>query len=208
MPALRGWTLSDQWAGLRPRAPDGLPMLGPTAVEGLWLASGQYRNGILFAPAIAETMCGPNSGPCHRDFRLRSPQVRRMTFALHPRLEADTVFIADWPLCRVLLMNDARYPWLILVPRRDGVTEMTDLAVEDRDVLMREMSGRADIVRRLPGVAKLNIGALGNLVPQLHVHVIGRHPGDPAWPGPVWGHSPAIPYGSERDGLIGLVRSL
>jgi diadenosine tetraphosphate (Ap4A) HIT family hydrolase len=131
-----------------------------------------------------------------------------MIFALHPRLEADTAFIADWLLCRVLLMNDARYPWLILVPRRLDVTEMTDLTADDRDALMQEMMRVGDIVRRLPGVAKLNIGALGNLVPQLHIHVIGRHPGDPAWPGPVWGHSPAIPYGGERDGLIALVRSL
>lgn len=120
-----------------------------------------------------------------------------MTFMLHPRLEADTHFAADWPLCRVLVMNDARYPWLVLVPRRGGVTEVTALASPDQVQLMDEIARAGRLVQAQPGVAKLNIGALGNLVPQLHVHVVGRHEGDPAWPGPVWGHSPAVPYASE-----------
>ena len=132
-----------------------------------------------------------------------------MTFVLHPRLEADTIFIADWPLCRILLMNDARYPWLILVPRRESAVEIADLETTDRALLMEEMMRAGDAVRGQPGVAKLNIGALGNLVPQLHVHVVGRHPGDPAWPGPVWGHGPAVPYeAAPRDNLVALVRSL
>lgn len=132
-----------------------------------------------------------------------------MSFVLHHRLEADTFFIADWPLCRVLLMNDARYPWLILVPRREGMVELMDLAIEDRTVLMGESTRAGEIVRARPGVTKVNIGALGNLVPQLHVHVLGRHPGDPAWPGPVWGHGSAVPYETAaRDRLIAEVRSL
>ena len=132
-----------------------------------------------------------------------------MTFALHPGLAADTAFIADWPLCRVLLMNDARYPWLILVPRRAVAVEIMDLAAADRSMLMEEITRASGIVRSLPDVIKLNIGALGNVVPQLHVHVLGRRIGDPAGPGPVWGHSPARPYeASARDGLIALVRSL
>ena len=132
-----------------------------------------------------------------------------MSFVLHPRLEADTAFIADWPLCRLLLMNDARYPWLILVPRRPGVVEMMDLVTDDRALLLNEMMRAGEIVRGLGNVTKLNIGALGNLVPQLHIHMVGRHPGDPAWPGPVWGHSPAAPYEAQnQDRLIGLVRSL
>jgi diadenosine tetraphosphate (Ap4A) HIT family hydrolase len=132
-----------------------------------------------------------------------------MTFALYSRLEADTAFVADWPLCRVLLMNDVRYPWLILVPRRVGMTEITDLTADERGVLMEEMTRAGEAVRGLPGVAKLNVGALGNLVPQLHVHVVGRRPGDPAWPGPVWGHSPATPYAAAaRDALVAMVRSL
>ena len=129
-----------------------------------------------------------------------------MSFTLHPRLAADTLFAADWPLCRVLLMNDARYPWLVLAPRRTGLVEIADLLPPDRALLMEEMTRAGEAVRRLLPGAKLNIGALGNLVPQLHVHVIGRTPGDPAWPGPVWGHSAAIPYepgpGEARLDLI------
>jgi diadenosine tetraphosphate (Ap4A) HIT family hydrolase len=132
-----------------------------------------------------------------------------MSFVLHPRLDADSFFITDWPLCRVLLMNDARYPWLILVPRRDAMTEVMDLTIMDRALLTEEITRAGGVVRGLPGVTKINIGALGNLVPQLHAHVLGRHPGDPAWPGPVWGHSAATPYEpAARDALIGMVRSL
>ncbi len=128
-----------------------------------------------------------------------------MSFTLHPRLAADTSFIADWPLCRVLLMEDARYFWLVLVPRRDGVTEITDLSAEDRALLMEETARAGEIIK---GGAKLNIGALGNLVTQLHLHVVARHPGDPAWPGPVWGHSPAVAYDdAARAARIALVRS-
>ena len=128
-----------------------------------------------------------------------------MSFVLHPRLAADTSFIADWPLCRVLLMEDARYFWLVLVPRRDDVTEITDLFAQDRALLMEETARAGQIIK---GDAKLNIGALGNLVPQLHLHVVARHPGDPAWPGPVWGHSPAVAYDdAARAARIALVRS-
>lgn len=131
-----------------------------------------------------------------------------MSFELHPRLAADTAFVSDWPLCRVLLMNDARYPWLVLVPRRAAAVEMADLSAPDRAVLIEDIARASEILRQLPGVTKLNVGALGNLVPQLHVHIVGRHPGDPAWPGPVWGHSPALPYDPEsRDRLIAAVRS-
>lgn len=127
---------------------------------------------------------------------------------LHPKLEADTHFAADWPLCRVLVMKDARYPWLILVPRRDGVTEVTALAADDRETLMGEIARAGSLIQAMPGVAKLNIGALGNMVPQLHVHVVGRHPGDPAWPGPVWGHSAAKPYETDAlDRILAAVRA-
>ena len=115
-------------------------------------------------------------------------------FTLHPRLEADTALAADWPLSRVLLMNDARYPWLILVPRRAGAVELFDLDPVDRVQLTDEIARAAQTLKRISFAAKINVGALGNLVPQLHVHVVARNPGDPAWPGPVWGHSPAQPY--------------
>lgn len=122
-------------------------------------------------------------------------------FHLHPRLDADTFQIADWPLSRVLLMNDARYPWVVLVPRRPDAVELVDLSEADRTALMKEI---ADASTRLKGdAAKINVGALGNLVPQLHVHIVARNPGDPAWPGPVWGHSPAVPYEAPaRDAFV------
>ena len=124
-------------------------------------------------------------------------------FVLHPRLEADTVFVADWPLSRVLLMNDARYAWLVLVPRRAGAVELFDLSEADRSALMEETARAAQLLKAIGKAAKINVGALGNLVPQLHVHVVARNPGDPAWPGPVWGHSPAVPYeASARDALV------
>jgi diadenosine tetraphosphate (Ap4A) HIT family hydrolase len=130
-----------------------------------------------------------------------------MSFTLHQRLAADTVFADDWPLCRVLLMNEARYFWLVLVPRQDGLSEITELSPADRAQLMEE-AALAGMVIKSGGAAKLNIGALGNIVPQLHLHVIGRRPDDPAWPGPVWGHSPPVPYEvAERDARIALVRS-
>ncbi len=118
-------------------------------------------------------------------------------FALHPRLEADTAFVADWPLCRVLAMDDARYPWLILVPRRAAATELFDLAAPDRAVLVEEIARASSGLRRVSRAAKINIGALGNVVPQLHVHVVARNPGDAAWPGPVWGQGSARSYGRE-----------
>lgn len=117
-----------------------------------------------------------------------------MSFALDPRLAADTLVIGDLELSRALLMNDSRYPWLILVPRRDGLREIVDLAADERAALIEEIAAASEFLRALPGVAKLNVGALGNVVAQLHVHVLGRAEGDPAWPGPAWGHSARLPY--------------
>ena len=131
-----------------------------------------------------------------------------MTFQLDSRLEADTTFVSDWPLCRVLLMNDARYPWLVLVPRRPDMVEIADLTAGDRALLMEEIVRASEILRCVPDVAKLNVGALGNVVRQLHVHVVGRRSGDPAGVGPVWGHSPAVPYQPDaRDQFLALVRA-
>lgn len=124
-------------------------------------------------------------------------------FDLHPRLAADTAFVADWPLSRVLLMNDARYRWLILVPRRAGAVEWFDLDANDRALLTEEIARAAKTLKALAAATKINVGALGNLVPQLHIHVVARSPGDPAWPGPVWGHSPATPYAAAaRDAVV------
>jgi diadenosine tetraphosphate (Ap4A) HIT family hydrolase len=130
-----------------------------------------------------------------------------VTFEIHTRLAADTSFVADWPLSRVLLMEDARYFWLVLVPRLPGVTEITELSPAERATLMEE-TARAGVILKEAGAAKLNIGSLGNLVPQFHLHVVGRHPGDAAWPGPVWGHSAPEPYDSAaRLTRIALVRA-
>lgn len=115
-------------------------------------------------------------------------------FMLHPQLAADTVKVGDWPLSRVLLMNDAQFPWLILVPRCEGVREIYELSVPDQQQLLRESSTLAAGLMSIFAGDKLNIGALGNLVPQLHVHHIVRHVGDPAWPAPVWGRLTPQPY--------------
>ena len=110
-----------------------------------------------------------------------------MSFALDPRLAADTLAIGELGLSRLMLMNDARYPWLILVPRREGLRELVDLDRVERAELIEEIALVSEFLRALPGVDKLNVGALGNVVAQLHIHVVGRRVGDAAWPGPVWG---------------------
>ncbi|MBN6100917.1 HIT family protein [Xanthomonas sp. CFBP 8703] len=112
-------------------------------------------------------------------------------FALDPRLQADSAFVADGPLSQVRLMDDARFPWLLLVPRVAGASEWIDLDGAQQRLLLAEINQLSQLLRGEPGVHKLNIGALGNIVRQLHVHLIGRHEGDAAWPGPVWGSGTA-----------------
>ena len=113
-------------------------------------------------------------------------------FVLDPRLAADTAFIADGPLSQVRLMDDTRFPWLVLVPRVNGVSEWLELDGGQQRLLLAEINQAGQLIRAQPGVEKLNIGALCNIVRQLHVHLVGRHDGDPAWPGPVWGHGAAV----------------
>ncbi len=130
-----------------------------------------------------------------------------MEFHLHPQLAADTLFIADWSLSRVCLMNDARYPWIILVPRRIDISELFELSEDERAALMSETAHVARTLKELTGADKMNVAALGNIVPQLHVHVIARRIGDPAWPGPVWGRGECVPYGpAERDSFVERLR--
>lgn len=119
-------------------------------------------------------------------------------FTLHERLKNDTVEVVDLVLCRVLLMNDSSFPWLILVPMREGATEVHELSKEDRITLIEEASLASSAISAAFSPDKINIGALGNLVPQLHVHVVGRTKNDRAWPGPVWGSGPAVPYSAEQ----------
>lgn len=118
-------------------------------------------------------------------------------FDLHPKLEADTKQVLDLPLCRVLLMNDSRYPWLILVPRRPDIREIHGLDAADRFQLMEEVAGCSAALEREVDAYKMNVAALGNMVPQLHIHVIARFENDPAWAGPVWGVGNAEPYSEE-----------
>jgi diadenosine tetraphosphate (Ap4A) HIT family hydrolase len=131
-----------------------------------------------------------------------------MSFALDERLARDTLVVGDLPLCRVLLMNDSRWPWLILVPRRERAVELTDLERSDRALLIEEAASTAAFLKAHTGALKINIGALGNIVRQLHLHVVARNVGDPAWPGPVWGHRVATPYGeAEARALIEAART-
>ena len=120
-------------------------------------------------------------------------------FAVDPVIQKITHPLADWPLSRVFLYNDSRYQWGLLVPRRAGAVEICDLLPEDQAKLMAEIVKLSGLIRALPGVEKLNVGNLGNKVPQLHIHVIGRRQGDPAWPGPVWGHSDPVPWPVPAD---------
>jgi diadenosine tetraphosphate (Ap4A) HIT family hydrolase len=130
-------------------------------------------------------------------------------FQLNDRLRNDTVEIGRLKLSMLLLMNDRALPWLILVPEREGVKEIDELSAEDRALLVEEISWASQTIRCLYHPDKINIGALGNLVPQLHVHVIGRFMNDRAWPGPIWGTVPIHPYdGNEMDQVLARIRNI
>jgi diadenosine tetraphosphate (Ap4A) HIT family hydrolase len=128
-----------------------------------------------------------------------------MTFSLHDRLAADTFELVRWSLSLVLLMNARQWPWLILVPMRPRLREIHDLGAADRTTLIEEAARASRTLQRLFRPDKVNVGALGNLVPQLHLHVGARFRNDPAWPKPVWGLRP-VPYGPEE--LAGRIAEL
>jgi diadenosine tetraphosphate (Ap4A) HIT family hydrolase len=115
-------------------------------------------------------------------------------WSLDPRLERDTALVGDLPLARTLVMNDANYPWLILVPRHPGATELIDLDDAQQNQLMDEIAMLSHVLKDITGCDKLNVAAIGNVVAQLHVHIVGRRRDDAAWPRPVWGAVPARPY--------------
>ena len=119
-------------------------------------------------------------------------------FVLNPRLQADTVAVADWPLSSVRLMNDRTWPWLILVPRRPDLRELHDLSTLDMALLVGEMAKASRVVAEICQPDKVNVGALGNIVQQLHIHIVGRFRTDPAWPGPVWSFRPPVPYRDDE----------
>ncbi|MEH6564766.1 MAG: HIT domain-containing protein [Halopseudomonas sp.] len=118
-------------------------------------------------------------------------------FELHPQLAKDGISVGDFPLSRLLLINDSHYPWFVLVPRRAGISEVFELTEEDQLQLGRESVHLSRILHRIFNADKLNVAALGNMVSQLHVHHIIRYRDDIAWPAPVWGKVPASPYSNE-----------
>ncbi len=128
-------------------------------------------------------------------------------FQLDSRLQADTLFISDLKLSRCLLMNDRRWPWLILVPRISEAVEIHDLGENEQQNLAHECAFAAKIMKDVTQCRKINSGSLGNMVEQLHVHVVARNEGDPNWPGPVWGFEKRIPYiDGQASSLVGQLR--
>ena len=118
-------------------------------------------------------------------------------FTLHPTLANDSYVLGDFPLCRLLLIKDRQYPWLVLVPRRDNIREIYQLSKEDQQQFWTESAELGEELMRVFGGEKLNIGALGNMVPQLHIHHIVRYSDDAAWPGPIWGAQPMQAYDEQ-----------
>lgn len=130
-------------------------------------------------------------------------------FVLDPRLQADTHRVAEWPLSSLLLMDDARYPWAILVPRIAGASEWFDLTAADQALLSRETLSLAAQMKALTGARKMNVAALGNMVAQLHVHIVARFDGDAAWPGPVWGVGAKTLYAPDaRAAMVARLKAL
>ncbi len=123
-------------------------------------------------------------------------------FDLDPRLQQDTLVLGDFALCRLLLMNDSTYPWLILVPRRESVSEVFQLTIDEQQQLWRETALLAETLKDAFVADKMNIATLGNVVSQLHMHVVVRRRDDAAWPAPVWGRQPAVPYSQEQLGAM------
>ena len=115
-------------------------------------------------------------------------------WSLHPQLARDTIAVGDLALSRLLAMNDATYPWVVLVPRCPDAVEIIDLDAAEQARLMAEIAGVSAALKRLTGCDKINVAAIGNVVAQLHVHVVARRKDDPTWPRPVWGAGQARPY--------------
>lgn len=122
-----------------------------------------------------------------------------MDFKLHPNLSSKD-FIIDLPLCRVLLQDESYYPWIFLVPRRCDVSRIIDLQQVDQLQLLKELDLAQNVLWKLFDLTQLNVAAIGNKTPQLHIHIIGRTLGDPAWPNTVWDHPQKLPYTKEQKG--------
>jgi len=127
-----------------------------------------------------------------------------MTFQLHPRLQQDSIAIAQFELSEIRLINDSQYPWMILVPKRAYISEVYQLSETDQQLLQQESSWLAKTMAKLYQADKMNIAAIGNMVPQLHIHHIARYKTDIAWPAPVWGKFDAVPYTEQKIGQISM----
>lgn len=125
-----------------------------------------------------------------------------MTFHLDERLKGDTYTVQDLPLCRLLLMDDRRFPWLVLVPRRDALRDLHDVAKADKGAFFGEIDLASTALKKVARAEKMNVAALGNMVPQLHVHVIARFKRDACWPRPVWGEGTPVPYAPAEAGKL------
>lgn len=129
-------------------------------------------------------------------------------FALDPRLEASSALVADWPLCQVRLKDDTRFPWLLLIPRRRELVELTELGPDDYALLTGEILRACRLLQAVARPRKLNVATLGNVVAQMHVHVIGRFASDPAWPDAVWCHGNGPAYRpAERAAMVEQLRA-
>jgi diadenosine tetraphosphate (Ap4A) HIT family hydrolase len=183
-------------ADLRPTVLVGHSLGAVTVVQWAGRTRASHVAGaLLVAPADVEHL-PPELG----DFSSFSPLPReRAAFALDTRLAGDCFVVGESALSLLLLMNDARYPWFILVPKRSAVSEFFDLDDTDQRALARESQVLTQALAETFDADKMNTGALGNVVRQLHLHHVVRRLGDPAWPGPVWGHSPRQPYGSGTE---------
>jgi diadenosine tetraphosphate (Ap4A) HIT family hydrolase len=150
--------------------------------------------------------CPGMTGSCLRGYSLQGcSKIEKplmpsdaSAWSLHSQLKKDTIDIGDLPLCKVLVIKDAHYPWLLLVPRREGAVEIIDLDEVAQAQLMTEISRVSRALKEITQCDKLNVAALGNLVPQLHVHVIARRTSDVAWPRPVWGVMPPLAHDAEE----------
>jgi diadenosine tetraphosphate (Ap4A) HIT family hydrolase len=132
-----------------------------------------------------------------------------LTFTLDPRLEADSLPLGRLSLCEVRLMNDSRWPWLVLVPLRGGAVELHDLPPPDAAAAFEDSLRAGAALKSATGALKINTAAIGNIVRQLHIHVVARNEGDPNWPAPVWGFGTRVPYADkEREALGGHIRAL
>jgi diadenosine tetraphosphate (Ap4A) HIT family hydrolase len=136
---------------------------------------------------------------------MREADMSETGWSLHPQLSADTAFVCDLPLSRLLAMNDANFPWLILVPRREGASELFDLGA-DQAALTNEIALVSRALKDATRCDKLNVAAIGNVVPQLHIHIVARFRNDALWPKPVWGAAPRAYDAAALDRFVAAIR--